>query len=102
VAHTLILASRTNPSGAHVFNLPGAAIDQAGLIEAIESAIPGSSDLLSFAPVSLPFPSEIDHDGFESLGEVPLTPFAQGIGATVSILRSLADSGRLDPAEHGL
>jgi nucleoside-diphosphate-sugar epimerase len=102
VAGTLIRASRTTLAGAHVFNLPGAAIDQDQLADAIEAAVPGSRGLLQFAPVSLPFPSEIDHDGIEALGDLPLTPFTAGVGATVSILRGLADAGRLDPAEHGL
>jgi Nucleoside-diphosphate-sugar epimerases len=102
VARTLILASRTTLSGAHVFNLPGAPVDRAGLVEAIETAVPGAAGLLDFAPVSLPFPSEIDHDGIEALGEVPLTPFAEGVGATVGILRRLAETDRLDPLEHGL
>jgi nucleoside-diphosphate-sugar epimerase len=102
VARTLILASRTSLSGAHVFNLPGAAVDQAGLVEAIEAAVPGSARLLDFAPMSLPFPSEIDHDGIEALGDVPLTPFDAGVGATVTILRRLAETDRLRPADHGL
>ena len=102
VAETLILASRTTLEGAHVFNLPGAAVDQRGLVEAIESAVPGSSELLDFAPISLPFPSQIDHDGIESLGAVPLTAFVRGVSATVEILRGLAAGGRLNLAEHGL
>ena len=91
VAGTLVLASRTTLTGAHVFNLPGAAVDQAGLVAAIDAAVPGAAGLLDFAPVSLPFPSEIDHDGIEALGEVPLTPFTEGVGATVAVLRRLAD-----------
>ena len=48
-----------------------------------------------------PFPSEIDHDGIEALGPLPVTPFADGVAASVAIYRTLQRSGRLDPAEHG-
>jgi UDP-glucuronate 4-epimerase len=102
VARTLILASRTSLDGAHVFNLPGEAVDQAGLVAAIDAAVPGAAGLLDFEPEGLPFPSEIDPDGIEALGDVPVTPFAEGVRGTVAILRGLAETGRLDPREHGL
>jgi hypothetical protein len=52
--------------------------------------------------VDLPFPSEIDHDGIEALGPLPLTSFPDGVAASVAIYRELAAAGRLDPAAHGL
>ncbi len=64
--------------------------------------MPGSAGRITFEPVSLPFPSEIDHDGIEALGPLPVTPFAAGIEASVAIYQALAARGRLDPAEHGL
>ncbi len=102
VARTLIMASRTTLTGAHVFNLPGAAVDQAGLVAAIDAAVPGAAGLLDFAPENLPFPAEIDHDGIEALGDVPVAPFDEGVSGTVAILRGLAEIGQLDPREHGL
>jgi nucleoside-diphosphate-sugar epimerase len=102
VARTLVAASLSDVRGAHVFNLPGVVADGPAFLAAIDAAVPGASDLIAFDPVDLPFPSEIDHDGIEALGDLPLTPFTAGVGATVSILRGLADAGRLDPAEHGL
>ncbi len=102
VARTLIAASRSRVAGAPVFNLPGEVADGPALLEAIETAVPGSTGRIEFEPTSLPFPSEIDHDGIEALGPLPVTPFADGIRASVEIYRDLATHGRLDPAEHGL
>ena len=42
---------------------------------------------------TLPFPTEIDHDGIEALGPLPVTPFAEGIAASVAIYRDLAAAG---------
>jgi UDP-glucuronate 4-epimerase len=102
VALTLIAASRSRVPGAHVFNLPGEVADGPALVSAIEAAVPGSAGAITFEPTSLPFPSEIDHDGIEVLGPLPITPFPDGIRQSVTIYRDLAAQGRLDPAEHGL
>jgi UDP-glucuronate 4-epimerase len=102
VARTLVAASRSRAAAAHVFNLPGEVADGPALVEVIEAVVPGSAGRITFEPVSLPFPSEIDHDGIEVLGPLPVTPFAKGIEASVAIYQELAARGRLDPAEHGL
>ncbi len=102
VARTLIAASRAAPEGAHVFNLPGVVADGPALAAAIETAVPEAAGLIDFEPGDLPFPSEIDHDGIETVDPAPVTPLANGIAETVAIYRTLAREGRLDPAEHGL
>lgn len=102
VAKTLILASRSAVPGAPVFNLPGAVADGSQLVAAIEAAVPESDGLVGFEPASLPFPHQIDTDGIEALGPVPVTAFAEGVRASADIYRELARRGRLEPAEHGL
>jgi UDP-glucuronate 4-epimerase len=102
VAATLIAASRSALDGAHVFNLPGAVADGPTLAAAIERAVPGGSHWIAFEPVDLPFPSEIDHDGIDVLGELPTTSLIDGIQASVTIYRDLLERGRLDPVEQGL
>ncbi|MDQ2965016.1 MAG: NAD(P)-dependent oxidoreductase [Chloroflexota bacterium] len=102
VARALIAASRSAIPGAHVFNLDGAVADGLQLVDAIAAEVPAARDLISFEPVSLPFPAEIDHDGIEALGPLPVTPFAEGVRASVEIYRGLAREGRLVAAEHGL
>jgi nucleoside-diphosphate-sugar epimerase len=102
VARTLIAASRSGIEGAHVFNMPGAVADGQAMAAAIEAVVPGATERIEFEPGDLPFPSEIDHDGIEAIDPAPVTPLAEGIAATVEILRSLARDGRLDPTDHGL
>jgi UDP-glucuronate 4-epimerase len=102
VAATLLAASRSSVTGAHVFNLPGEVADGARLTAAIEAALPGSTDLLEFDRGNLPFPSEIDHDGIEAIDPPATTSLIDGVAESVAILRELARDGRLDPADHGL
>jgi nucleoside-diphosphate-sugar epimerase len=102
VARTLIAASRTTTEGAQVFNLPGEVADGRALAAAIEAAVPGAGGRIEFEPGDLPFPSEIDHDGIETVDPAPPTSLAVGVAETVNVLRSLARDGRLDPADHGL
>jgi UDP-glucuronate 4-epimerase len=102
VARTLIVASRSGIEGAQVFNLPGRHVDGPALVSAIEEAVPEAEGLIDFDPVELPFPSAVETDGISALGEVPVTPFQEGVRATVEIYRDLAGGGRLVPQEHGL
>lgn len=102
VARTLIAASRSGLSGASVFNLSGSPADDRALVAAIDAALPGGGSLISFDDVELPFPADIDTDGLESLGALPVTPFAEGVRRSVDIYRTLQREGRLVAAEHGL
>jgi UDP-glucuronate 4-epimerase len=102
VARTLIAASRSALAGAEVYNLPGSIADGPALVAAIETAVPEAAGRIRFEPIDLPFPSQIDHDGIEALGPLPLTPFPDGVAASVAIYRELAAAGRLDPVAHGL
>ena len=102
MATTLIAASRSGLTGAHVYNLPGVVADGAAIADAIEAVVPGGTEHIRFDPVDLPFPSEIDHDGIEVLGPLPVTSLADGVRDTVDIFQHLLRAGRMDPAEHGL
>ena len=102
VASTLLAASRSALSGAHVFNLGGSSVDIASWIGAIEAAVPEAAGTITAADTQLPFPSQIAHDGLGALGTVPVTPFEAGIRETVEILRGLEADGRLVGTEQGL
>ncbi|HEV7810759.1 MAG TPA: NAD(P)-dependent oxidoreductase, partial [Candidatus Limnocylindrales bacterium] len=102
VAATLILASRSPADGAHVFNLGGSPVPITDWIEAIDAAVPGARDLLTFEPAPLPFPPDIQHDRLARLGAVPVTPYADAIAATAGIFRSLADRRALVAGEQGI
>jgi UDP-glucuronate 4-epimerase len=102
VAGILLAASRSGASGAAVYNLPGTVADGPAIVAAIDAVLPGAGAVIDFAPVSLPFPTEIDHDGIERLGPLPQTPFAEGVAASIRIYQALATEGRLDGTQHGL
>ncbi len=102
VARTLIAASRSGFDGARVFNLGGSSVDMPAWVAAIEHAVPEATGLITFSSNELPFPSEIEHAGLAALGPLPVTPYEEGIHATVDIFRRLAADGRLVGTEQGL
>jgi nucleoside-diphosphate-sugar epimerase len=102
VAKTLILASRSEPAGARVFNLGGEAVSIADWIAAIEELVPSARGSITAEPAPLPFPSDIEHDSIGALGPVPVTPYREAIAETAEIHRRLAAEGRLIAAEQGV
>ena len=102
VARTLILASRSEPGGARVFNLGGEPVSIADWIAATEEIMPGSRGLITAEPAPLPFPADIEHDSISALGAVPVTPYREAIAETADIYGRLAAEGRLVGAEQGL
>jgi nucleoside-diphosphate-sugar epimerase len=102
VAETLLAASRSALDGAHIFNLGGSSVDMPAWIAAIERAVPEAAGSITFEPTELPFPSEIEHDSLAALGPLPVTPYEDGIQATVDVFRRLAADGRLVGTEQGL
>ncbi len=102
VAGTLILASRSEPMGARIFNLGGNPVSIEEWIAAVDAAVPGAADLLTYDPTPLPFPAEIDHARLRELGDVPLTPHHEAIAATAAIFRTRAAEGLLDARQQGI
>ena len=102
VAATMILASRSAPGGARVFNLGGIAVALTDWVAAIEQVVPEAAGRITVAAPELPFPAEIAHDRLAALGPVPVTPYGDAIAATADIYRRLAAEDRLIGAEHGV
>jgi UDP-glucuronate 4-epimerase len=102
VAKTLLLASRAAPAGARVFNLGGSPVAIGDWVDAIEEAVPGAQELITYEAKPLPFPSDIQHDTLATLGAVPVTPYREAIAATARIYQRLAAGGVLVGAEHGI
>jgi nucleoside-diphosphate-sugar epimerase len=102
MAATLLAASRSSLDGAHVFNVGGSSVEIPEWIAAIEDVVPSAAGSITAADVYLPFPSVIAHDGLAAIGPVPVTPYRDGIAATVDILRRLESEGRLVGTEQGL
>ena len=102
VANTLLVASRSDPVGARVFNLGGEVVTIADWVDAIEAAVPDAAGILTVAPGELPFPPDIGHESLAALGEVPVTPYREGIAASAAMYRRLAAEGRLIGSEQGM
>ena len=102
VATTLLVASRSDPVGARVFNLGGEVVTISDWVDAIEAAVPDAAGLLTIAPSELPFPPAIAHDSLAALGDIPVTPYREGITASASMYRRLAAEGRLIASEQGM
>lgn len=102
VAKTLLLASRAAPQGARVFNLGGDAVTITDWVAAIEDVVPEAAGTITIAPAELPFPAAIAHESLASLGDVPVTPYREGIASSAALYRRLADEGRLVATEQGV
>jgi len=84
VAAALILAARTPPRGATVYDFPGVSTHMSEVVAAIEAAAPEAAGLIAFEDVQLPFPAELPGERFD----VPTTPVAEGIRATIDHFRA--------------
>ncbi|MDQ6793362.1 MAG: NAD(P)-dependent oxidoreductase [Chloroflexota bacterium] len=102
VARTLIAASRSELSGARIFNLGGSVASMDELVTAIETAVPAARGLVTFEPKPLPLPEVIDDTGTAILGDVPITPLDDAVRQTVDIFRRALERGDLVPEKHGL
>ena len=102
VARTFITASRAGLAGAHTANLAGAAAHMSEVVALIEQQVPSAAGTITFQERPLPFPADIDSSGLAALGDVPMTPFADGVAETIGRFRALAAEGRLNAAEQGL
>ena len=102
VARTLILASRSEPAGARVFNLGGSPVSIADWIQSIEEAVPEARGRITAEVDPLPFPADIEHRSIAALGAVPVTPYKDAIAAIADVYRRLAADGRLIGLEHGV
>jgi UDP-glucuronate 4-epimerase len=82
-ARAFVQAARSEPDGAHTFNLGGAAVAISDFVAALENEVPGAE--ITFEDMPLPFPAELPQPWFDS----SLTPLVQGIHETAEVLRSV-------------
>jgi len=96
VARIFIQAARTVYDGAGVFNLRGAPADTPAVIAAIEAAEPGAAGTITFDPDPLPVPAAFDDIQLRLLlGEIPDTPLAEGVAATIAAFKEALAEGKL-------
>jgi nucleoside-diphosphate-sugar epimerase len=93
VAGALIAMSRTPHEGASVFNMPGTVAHMSEVVAAIEAAAPEVAGRITFDDVQLPLPAEMATGGLAAaIGEVRITPLAEGVRETVEHYRGNAAS----------
>lgn len=86
VARAFVLAARSRPEGARVYNLGGPAVEMSEVVEAIEAAVPEAAGSITYEDVPLPFPEELP----EPWLDMELTPLAQGVRETIELFRARA------------
>jgi nucleoside-diphosphate-sugar epimerase len=96
VARAFIAAARADEGGASVHDLPARQVRMKDLVDAIAAAAPDASELISFEPELLPFPSTLDGSSLEAVaGSLPRTPLGDGVLETVARFRDLLADGRV-------
>jgi nucleoside-diphosphate-sugar epimerase len=83
-ARAFIDAARRPATGAEVYNLGGPEVSMGEIVAAIKDAVPGAQ--VSFDDVPLPFAARLPEPWFD----MPVTPLAEGVAATVELYRRAA------------
>jgi nucleoside-diphosphate-sugar epimerase len=97
-ADTFVRAATSGLTGAHVFNLHGETVHVAEVVAEIERAWPDCA--ITHATEPLPIPPEMDDAAIRAaLGQLSLTPLAQGVCATIQRFAELHSEGRLDTSD---
>jgi nucleoside-diphosphate-sugar epimerase len=95
-ARVFIQAARAAFTGAEVYNLRGTIAHMRDIVAAIEMAAPDSRGRIAFDPQPLPLPEETDDTRLRGvLGDLPVTPLAEGVAATIAHFRAAVSGGRL-------
>jgi nucleoside-diphosphate-sugar epimerase len=88
VAAAFIAAARSGFDGAVAANVPGHAVSVDEIVAEIERAEPAATGAIDVTGGPLPFPPELDSSAFASIvGEVAVTPLADGVSATIAHYR---------------
>jgi nucleoside-diphosphate-sugar epimerase len=97
-ADIFIRAATSDLKGAHVFNLHGETVHVADIVAEIERVWPDSA--ITYADEPLAIPAEMDDSAIRAaLGELPVTPLAVGVRATIERFAELHREGRLDTSD---
>ncbi len=85
-ARAFIDAARRPATGAEVYNMGGPEVSMGEIVAAIKDAVPGAQ--VTFDDVALPFAARLPEPWFD----MPVTPLAEGVAATVALYRRAARS----------
>jgi UDP-glucose 4-epimerase len=97
-ADIFIRAATSDLQGAHVFNLHGETVHVSDIVAEIARVWPDST--ITYADEPLSIPPEMDDSAIRAaLGELPSTPLAVGVRATIERFAELHREGRLDTSD---
>jgi nucleoside-diphosphate-sugar epimerase len=89
VARAFVSAARVVAEGACVYNFPGVMAPMSEVVGAIEAAAPAARGRITWVEQPLPFPETLEATGLvRALGTVAHTSLADGVRATVELLRA--------------
>ena len=96
VARAFIAAARAPFEGADIFNVHGSAAHMREVVAATEAAAPEMRGRVTFEEKPLPFPDEVDGAPLARvIGQLPITPLAEGVAWTVNRFRELVREGKM-------
>lgn len=96
VARTFIQATRLPFDGAQVFNMRGSSVHVREIVETIEAVEPAARGTITFDEKPLALPEDLDDSALRAaFGQLPETPFRQGVEATVAIFKRAIAEGKL-------
>jgi UDP-glucuronate 4-epimerase len=96
-AESFIRAARQSGSGAPVYTLGGNSASMADIVAAIEAAAPQMSGKITFAPIQLPNPEDVDSSALDgALGPIHWAPLNEGVRRTIEHFQSAIGLGRVD------
>jgi nucleoside-diphosphate-sugar epimerase len=96
-AAAFLAAARADGEGAPVYNLGGTFASMEQVVAAIEAAAPAVRGRITFEPVPLPLPADIDGGEFHRfLPAVTWRPLEQGIAQTIEHFRRAHRDGLID------
>jgi nucleoside-diphosphate-sugar epimerase len=102
VGRAMAVAAHTPGDGAHVVNLNGVRAPISDVVASLEELVGSSAAGITVGSSVLPFPDDVDTSGLDIIGPPAVTPFSEGIAATVEFFRDLQSRGALQTEDHGL
>ncbi len=92
-AKAFIQAADVDFSGAETFNLGGGSVTMDEVVSAIDKALPGAADLLSYTDSQLPFPPAAENIQLEKLiGPICSTDLETGVRQSMEIFKSAVET----------
>ena len=99
-ADAFIRAASSDLTGSYVFNVHGETVHISEVVAEIECAWPQARGLITQSETPLTIPPALDDTAIRAaLGELPITPLAQGVRETIMRFAELHRVGRLDTAD---